>query len=68
MQKVLIDLLLFYQKAISPHLKCTCKYYPTCSEYSILAINKFGCLKGIIKTAYRLIRCNPFSSGGIDFP
>ncbi len=68
MQKFLIATLRLYQQAISPHLKCGCKYYPTCSEYSIQAIEKYGCVKGILKTLWRLMRCNPLSFGGIDFP
>lgn len=68
MRAILISLLEFYKKAISPHLKTQCKFYPTCSEYSMMAIKKYGTMKGLFKTAYRLLRCNPFSDGGIDFP
>ncbi|MCR4555248.1 MAG: membrane protein insertion efficiency factor YidD [Alphaproteobacteria bacterium] len=68
MQKILIAALRFYQRAVSPHLKCCCKYYPTCSEYAVLAIQKYGCAQGIFKSMRRLLRCNPLSSGGTDFP
>jgi len=68
MQKFLIATLRFYQKAISPHLKYSCKYFPTCSEYSVQAVQKYGCFKGILKTIWRLLRCNPLSRGGTDFP
>lgn len=68
MQKILIAALRFYQRTISPYLKCSCKFYPTCSEYAIQAIEKYGCIKGILKSTRRLLRCNPFSRGGIDFP
>ena len=44
----------------------TCKYIPTCSEYGIQAIEKYGALKGGILTIWRIIRCNPFSKGGYD--
>jgi len=44
-----------------------CKYYPTCSAYAIEAIEKHGALKGIVLAAYRILRCNPFSKGGVDF-
>ncbi len=56
----------FYKKAISPYLPHTCRYYPTCSEYSKEAILKYGPLKGGLKAAWRIIRCNPFSKGGYD--
>ncbi|GHU16286.1 putative membrane protein insertion efficiency factor [Alphaproteobacteria bacterium] len=68
MRKIAIILIRFYQLAISPHLKSQCKFYPTCSEYAILSIEKFGLFKGMLKTFTRLIRCNPTASGGIDFP
>ncbi|GHT90511.1 putative membrane protein insertion efficiency factor [Alphaproteobacteria bacterium] len=68
MRKIAIILIRFYQTAISPHLKSQCKFYPTCSEYAILSIEKFGLFNGILKTFARLIRCNPMASGGIDFP
>ena len=44
----------------------TCKYIPTCSEYGIEAIEKYGALKGSFLTAWRILRCNPFSKGGYD--
>ncbi|MBO6056239.1 MAG: membrane protein insertion efficiency factor YidD [Alphaproteobacteria bacterium] len=68
MQKILIIALRFYQRAVSPHLKYSCKFYPTCSEYAICAIKKHGSFKGILKTVWRLLRCNPLSRGGTDFP
>jgi uncharacterized protein len=43
-----------------------CKFYPTCSEYAITAINKYGLLKGTMKASYRVLRCNPFNLGGYD--
>jgi len=58
----------FYKKVISPIFPNSCRFYPTCSEYTIIAINKYGVLQGIIKGIYRILRCNPFSKGGIDFP
>ena len=57
----------FYRKYISGMKKVpTCKYIPTCSEYGIQAIEKYGALKGGILTIWRIIRCNPFSKGGYD--
>lgn len=58
--------IVFYQKAISPYLPHTCRYYPTCSEYTKEAILKYGPLKGGLKSIWRIIRCNPFSKGGYD--
>ena len=46
----------------------TCKYHPTCSEYAALAIRKHGVVKGIALAAWRLLRCNPWSKGGVDYP
>jgi putative membrane protein insertion efficiency factor len=46
----------------------TCKYHPTCSEYAALAIRKHGVLRGIALAAWRLLRCNPWSMGGVDYP
>jgi len=56
----------FYQIAISPLLGQRCKYYPSCSEYTIQAIRVHGPIKGIGLGAWRILRCNPFSNGGID--
>ncbi|MBQ9298150.1 MAG: membrane protein insertion efficiency factor YidD [Clostridia bacterium] len=69
MKKILIELINFYKKSISPWLEVNgihCKYYPTCSQYSKEAIQKYGVLKGIILSIKRIIRCNPFSKGGYD--
>ena len=56
-----------YQRAISPALPQRCKYYPTCSEYAVQAVRSYGILKGLVLAAWRLLRCNPWSHGGIDF-
>ena len=56
-----------YQKFISPFFAPRCKYYPTCSQYSIDAIREYGSLRGIAMTAWRLVRCNPLSHGGVDY-
>ncbi len=58
----------FYKKFISP-LKgepC-CRYYPTCSSYALQAFKMHGVIKGVILSAWRIIRCNPWSDGGIDY-
>jgi len=63
---LVISLIKFYQKAISPSLPRTCRFYPTCSNYSVEAIEKYGVLKGGIMSLWRILRCNPFSKGGYD--
>ena len=66
MKRPLIWFVKVYQKCISCHLPPSCKYYPTCSNYAIEAIERFGALKGSLLAAYRILRCNPFSRGGFD--
>lgn len=56
-----------YKRIISANLPAVCKYYPTCSNYAIQAIEKHGVIKGIILGIWRILRCNPFSKGGIDY-
>jgi len=55
-----------YQLFISPLLPDTCKYHPSCSSYSVQALKKHGFIKGLLKSIYRILRCNPFSHGGYD--
>lgn len=69
MKKILIKLIIWYQKTISVWLdskNIKCKYYPTCSEYTKQAIEKYGVFKGCILGMWRILRCNPFSKGGYD--
>lgn len=66
MKQILLFLIRFYQKAISPYKKPCCKYYPTCSNYAVEAIERFGAFKGFFLALYRVLRCNPFSRGGYD--
>lgn len=69
MKKIIIGIICLYRKFISPLKRhSTCKYIPTCSEYAILAVEKYGAFKGTAKTVWRLLRCNPFSKGGVDYP
>lgn len=56
----------FYQKYISRSLGNRCIYYPSCSEYTKQAVDKYGIIKGNILGIYRILRCNPFSKGGVD--
>lgn len=66
MKKLVVSILRFYKKFISPALPDRCRFYPTCSEYAVTAVEKYGVLKGSIKSIYRIIRCNPFNKGGYD--
>ena len=62
-----IFLIKVYQKYISPGFGHHCKYYPTCSEYVKQAVDKYGIIKGNILGIIRIIKCNPFSHGGVDY-
>lgn len=55
-----------YKKIISPLFPASCRFYPTCSQYAIEAIEKRGVLIGILLSIWRVMRCNPFSKGGVD--
>ena len=55
-----------YQKTVSPLTGSRCKYHPSCSEYAVQAISKFGILRGLVLAGWRLLRCNPWSRGGFD--
>ncbi len=66
MKKLLLGIIRFYRKYISPMTPSTCKYIPTCSEYGLEAVERFGALKGGALTVWRILRCNPWSKGGYD--
>jgi hypothetical protein len=66
MKRLLIAPIKFYQKWISPGLAPRCKYYPSCSQYTVDAISAFG-IRGVAMAAWRLVRCNPWSHGGVDY-
>lgn len=55
-----------YQRWISPAFAPRCRYYPTCSNYAVEAIRELGPVRGSILAAWRVLRCNPFSHGGVD--
>ena len=55
-----------YQRLISPAFGQRCRYYPSCSEYAAQAIQRFGILRGLVLAGWRLLRCNPWSHGGVD--
>ena len=69
MKKFLLKCINFYKNNISLWLESKnikCKFYPTCSEYTKQAINKYGIFKGLLLGFFRILRCNPFSKGGYD--
>jgi len=68
MKKVLLLIIKGYQRYISPLKRPCCRFYPSCSEYAYLAVLKYGVLKGTLKAVWRILRCNPFCKGGIDYP
>ncbi|MCR5736706.1 MAG: membrane protein insertion efficiency factor YidD [Eubacterium sp.] len=64
---ILIKMVRFYQIFLSPLKRnSTCRYIPTCSQYAIEALQKYGPLKGTFLAVKRILRCNPFSKGGFD--
>ena len=66
MKKILQFFIKLYRKFISPILPQSCRFTPSCSEYAIEAIDKFGAIRGTILATYRILRCNPFCRGGYD--
>jgi putative membrane protein insertion efficiency factor len=66
MKKFLVGLIKFYRKYISPLKPPTCRYTPTCSEYAMIAIDRYGVKKGGWLAIKRVLRCNPFFPGGND--
>ena len=67
MKRVLLALIHFYRRELSPRKRRPCcRYFPTCSRYAVTAIERYGALKGTRLAAWRILRCNPFSKGGYD--
>ena len=66
MKYIMIRMIRFYQKYLSPLKSMKCPYYPTCSQYGLEAIQKYGAVKGGLLALWRILRCNPFSKGGYD--
>ena len=67
MKYILIIIINFYRKCISPFFPPCCKYYPTCSAYALEAVKKFGFIGGTWLAVWRILRCNPWSLGGVDY-
>ena len=68
MIRLLVALLDFYKRRISPLLPRSCRFTPTCSEYARLALLKHGLVRGLALSAGRLLRCQPLHPGGVDLP
>ena len=66
MKNILIAMIRFYQKFLSPLKHTRCPYTPSCSQYGLEAIQKYGAVKGSLLACWRILRCNPFSKGGYD--
>jgi len=67
-QRIAIAPIRAYQHVVSPLFGRRCKYHPTCSEYAVGAVRQFGVVRGVVLAGWRLLRCNPWSSGGVDYP
>lgn len=65
-KKIMIWLIKYYRKYLSPLKSTRCPYIPTCSQYGLEAVEKYGALKGGFLALWRILRCNPFSHGGYD--
>ncbi len=66
MKRLFLRLLRFYQRQISPLSPPRCRFIPTCSEYAVQAVEKYGAARGAFLAAKRLMRCHPFHKGGYD--
>ncbi len=66
MKKLVIKMIIFYQKYLSALKRPCCRFTPTCSQYALEAVRRFGVMKGIMLAFWRIIRCNPFCKGGFD--
>jgi putative membrane protein insertion efficiency factor len=66
MKSATLALLRFYKRWISPSFPPSCRFVPTCSEYAMEAVERYGALRGGLMSAGRLLRCHPFAQGGLD--
>lgn len=66
MKKLVIFIIKLYRKYLSPLKHTKCPYFPSCSEYGLEAVSKYGVVKGGAMATWRILRCNPFSKGGYD--
>ncbi len=68
MKKIILKTIKFYQIFISPLFGCSCRFYPSCSDYTLETVQKQGAIKGLKKGLLRISRCHPFNKGGVDMP
>jgi len=64
--RVVVVLLRGYQRFVSPLYGPSCRFYPSCSQYALLAVQRHGVVRGARLAAWRLLRCNPWNPGGVD--
>jgi len=67
-KKITIQIIKLYQIFISPILGRNCRFYPSCSNYTVFSMGKYGILKGLQKGIWRVLKCNQFFKGGVDLP
>lgn len=65
-KQIIIGFIRAYQLMLSPYLPRSCRYDPTCSRYAIIAVNKYGTIKGLYLALRRILRCHPFGGSGYD--
>ena len=65
-RRVVVGLLRLYQRVVSPLYGPTCRFYPSCSQYALVAVERHGVLRGAALASWRLLRCNPWNPGGVD--
>jgi putative membrane protein insertion efficiency factor len=63
---LIVGLITLYQKFLSPYLGANCRFYPSCSQYTKEALNKYGVFKGAFLALLRIAKCHPFHPGGVD--
>ena len=66
MKRIILKLIILYRKNISPLKKPTCRFVPTCSQYALEAVEKYGAIKGMYFIIRRILKCHPFNPGGYD--
>lgn len=67
MRSLVVVLVVIYQRLVSPFLGPRCRFYPSCSQYAKDAVLKHGFLRGVSLAVRRIVRCNPWNAGGVDF-
>lgn len=67
-KNIILKLISIYQNFISPFLGKNCRFYPSCSNYMVSSVQKYGVKKGVAKGFLRIFKCSPLSGGGIDLP